>query len=62
MKNILILVILLIFVSCKSDKISEKSIDLNNRAVKFFISEEYSDALRYSEEALLADEKNYQAY
>lgn len=62
MKNILILVILLTFVFCKSDKISEESVDLNNRAVKFFTSEKYADALKYSEKAILADEKNYQAY
>lgn len=35
---------------------------MSNRAVKFFTSEKYSDALKYSEEAILADEKNYQAY
>ena len=48
--------------SCKSDKISEKSIELNNRAVNSISLEKYSDALKYSEEAIKADEKNYNAY
>ena len=49
-------------ISCKSDKISEKSIELNNKAINSISAEKYSDALKYSEEAIKADEKNYSAY
>jgi len=54
--------IFLILFSCKSDKISEKSIELNNKAINSISAEKYSDALKYSEEAIKADEKNYNAY
>jgi|GEM_PF-3200416 len=54
--------IFLILFSCKSDKISEKSVELNNKAVNSISAKKYSDALKYSEEAIKADEKNYNAY
>ncbi len=54
--------IFLILFSCKSDKISEKSIELNNKAINSINAEKYSDALKYSDEAMKADEKNYNAY
>lgn len=58
MKNKPILLVLLILICCNSDKISEKSIDLNNNAVNSLRSEKYSEALKYSEEAILADDSN----
>jgi len=57
----LTLIFLLLF-SCNSDKISEKSIELNNKAINSITAEKYLDALKYSEEAINADEKNYNAY
>ena len=54
--------IFLILFSCKSDKISEKSVELNNKAVNSISAKKYSDALKYSEEAIKADKKNYNAY
>ncbi|MGX9987560.1 tetratricopeptide repeat protein [Soonwooa purpurea] len=54
--------IFLILFSCKSDKISEKSVELNNKAVNSISAKKYFDALKYSEEAIKADEKNYNAY
>lgn len=62
MKNLTISIILLILVCCNSDKISGKSINLNNQAVNSLRSEKYSEALKYSDDALQADNKNYQAY
>ena len=57
----LTLIFLLLF-SCNSDKISEKSIELNNKAINSITAEKYPYALKYSEEAINADEKNYNAY
>ncbi|WP_312900477.1 tetratricopeptide repeat protein [Chryseobacterium taichungense] len=62
MKNIPKLLVILILICYNSDKISEKSIDLNNKAVHSLRSDKYYEALKYSEEAILADNKNYQAY
>lgn len=57
-----LIIILILFTSCKSDKISEKSIELNNKAINAISVEQYSEALKYSEQAIKADEKNYNAY
>jgi len=54
----LTLIFLLLF-SCNSDKISEKSIELNNKAINSITAEKYPDALKYSEEAINADENAY---
>lgn len=56
------LIFLILTISCNSDKISEKSVELNNKAINSISSENYSEALRYSEEAIKADKKNYNAY
>src|SRR5690554_841932 len=52
----------LLITSCKSDKISDKSIELSNKAVNALSFEKYTDALKYSEEAIKIDKKNYNAY
>ena len=57
-----LLIFLVLLTSCKSDKISEKSIELNNKAINAISVEQYSEALKYSEQAIKADEKNYNAY
>ncbi|MEC5157241.1 tetratricopeptide repeat protein [Chryseobacterium sp. MP_3.2] len=57
-----LIIVLIFFTSCKSDKISEKSIELNNKAINAISVEQYSEALKYSEQAIKADEKNYNAY
>ena len=63
MKTYLYFVILsLLITSCKSDKISDKSIELSNKAVNALNFEKYTDALKYSEEAIKIDKKNYNAY
>jgi len=63
MKTYLYFVILsLLITSCKSDKISDKSIELSNKAVNALSFEKYTDALKYSEEAIKIDKKNYNAY
>jgi tetratricopeptide (TPR) repeat protein len=57
-----LLIFLILLTSCKSDKISEKSIELNNKAINAISVEQYTEALKYSEQAIKAYEKNYNAY
>lgn len=48
--------------SCNSDRISEKSIELNNKAVNAMLEEKYSEALNYAEEAIKEEPNNYTVY
>ncbi len=62
MKFIKSILIFSIFLSCRSDKISEKSIELNNQAINSISNEKYDDALKFANEAIIEDENNYNAY
>ena len=62
MKILKLILILFVVCSCGSDKISEKSIDLNNKAVNAISNEKYDDALKLADEAINEDVNNYNAY